>query len=335
MSDNIGDLKGTFPELFESIPLPDLEWDDFDIIESDPSGRIFDDIDFGDLFNPNTQWDNDNWLNTENQASDAPCGSTSSRPGHAGGFTRRDPLTSMFPPPDALAFYMPYHFYYPSWWGIYILYEGLESLAKYIFHNASPRPTAQDAVKAAHTFLYYHEAFHHRVECFATRFELVDRRPHYRKGFQTLYNATRGTVSCLEEALANATAAQEVKKKLRNSAIDGAIENYMAGQPLGYDQAYLYLEYQAFIEGRSKFAELNRATCFGGLPQSNVNFWGSVGHLFNGNTNVNSRINYLVPKGSPIAARLPKAKLAISPRKIERKLRKLAGLKNLRSGGRP
>ena len=49
MSDNIGDLKDTFPELFESIPLPDLEWDDFDIIESDPSGRIFDDIDFGDL----------------------------------------------------------------------------------------------------------------------------------------------------------------------------------------------------------------------------------------------------------------------------------------------
>jgi hypothetical protein len=29
------------------------------------------------------------------------------------------------PPPDCLAFYLPFHYYHPIWWGVYLLFEGV------------------------------------------------------------------------------------------------------------------------------------------------------------------------------------------------------------------
>lgn len=334
MSEHIGHLKNEFPELFEDLPLPPINWDDYDTIEVDPSGRIFNDIDIGDIFNPNVLPDRNHW--PANTTSDDHEQGTDKTEGNSYGGTliSHNPTTGLYPPPDSLAFYMPYHYFYPNWWGVYILYEGLEQLAKYIYRTARPCPTPTEAIKAAHLFLYYHEAFHHRVECFANRFELIDRRPHFRKGFQTLYDVSKGTNNCLEEALANATATREVSSKLKNRAIDAAILDYMMRQPPGYNQAYLYLENGKFTDGRNKFAELNRSACFGGLPIGDPSFWGSAGHLFDGSTNINSKINYLVPKGAPINGRLTGIRPALTPLKLERKLKKLVGLQHLRSGSR-
>src|SRR5262249_34985034 len=37
-----------------------------------------------------------------------------------------------YPPPDALAFYLPFHYYFPDWWGVYLTVEGLFGLGSFI-----------------------------------------------------------------------------------------------------------------------------------------------------------------------------------------------------------
>jgi hypothetical protein len=73
------------------------------------------------------------------------------------------------PPPDCFAFYLPFHYYHPTWWGVYLLLEGVLWLASEIVRRAGGRVSMKDAVCVARMFLYYHEAFHHKTECFATR----------------------------------------------------------------------------------------------------------------------------------------------------------------------
>ena len=41
-------------------------------------------------------------------------------------------MWSPYPPPDALAFYLPFHYFHPVWWGVYLLLEGVERLATFI-----------------------------------------------------------------------------------------------------------------------------------------------------------------------------------------------------------
>lgn len=332
MKDSIGELKGTIPELFEEIPLPEIDWDERELIPVDADGRIFDRLDIGDILLPDTsrEWPDFGPKDRSLSGSNDLGGRTNG--GYGGSLVGHNKTRGLYPPTDALAFYMPYHFFYPYWWGIYFTWEGLVSLGAQIMSNARPRPSSNEALKAAHCFLYYHEAFHHRVECFATRLELVNRKPYYRTAFKEIYNRTALTNGCLEEALANATAANEVSKKLKNPAIDEVILDYMRGQPPGYNQAELFLGVDEFREARSKFAEMNRAECLGCSPEKNTGLWDSVGYLFNGNTNIKSRINYLVPKDSPINARLPGLRPVLPPRKLVKKLGKLVGLRHVRSG---
>jgi len=34
------------------------------------------------------------------------------------------------PPPDAFAFYLPFHYFHPTWWGVYVVFEGAYELAR-------------------------------------------------------------------------------------------------------------------------------------------------------------------------------------------------------------
>src|SRR5262249_27460033 len=43
------------------------------------------------------------------------------------------------PPPDALAFYLPFHYFYPKWWGIYLIAEGVDELAWILSKNSGDR----------------------------------------------------------------------------------------------------------------------------------------------------------------------------------------------------
>jgi hypothetical protein len=72
------------------------------------------------------------------------------------------------PPPDLFPFYLPFHFYYPEWWGVYLIYERVLWLAAEVIRRSNNSIGRRQAIESARIFLYYHEAFYHRTECFAT-----------------------------------------------------------------------------------------------------------------------------------------------------------------------
>ena len=238
---------------------------------------------------------------------------------------------SRMPPPDCLAFYLPFHHYHPDWWGVYLLYEGVSWLAAEIIRRSNNEIGRREAFAAARLFLYYHEAFHHKVECFAARLELTHREAFYKTGFSQYYRQTAGTADCLEEGLANATALSESLNRLRNPKADKALASYVTESPPGYDQGNKVR--RVFKRVRCEFAEKNQRICLPRLPSKSPEVWSVASHLFDGITNIKSRVNYVLPCSSPLVARLP-FKPCLPPSKVVRKLRELVGLEKVRQGGR-
>jgi hypothetical protein len=230
---------------------------------------------------------------------------------------------SKMPPPDSLAFYLPFHYYFPDWWGVYLLYEGVEWLAAEIIGRTNSQVSRRQASEAARLFLYYHEAFHHKTECFAIRLELAHRRAFYKAGFEQYYRETFGTADCWEEGLAMAGALKETWKKLRNPIIDNALGAYVAQCSLGYNQGNKFR--RVFEDVRCEFAEKNHHFCLPQLPVKDPEIWKTAPQLFRGIANIKSRVNYVLPRNSPIAERLP-FKPCLPPNKAVKKLRELVGL---------
>src|SRR5262249_49060311 len=91
----------------------------------------------------------------------------------------RNRAGSPVPPPDALAFYLPFHRFYPTWWGIYLLHEGVDALARDICRRADGTIQLAECSQVARIFLYGHEHFHHCVETLAMRLEVTHRKALY------------------------------------------------------------------------------------------------------------------------------------------------------------
>jgi predicted RNA binding protein YcfA (HicA-like mRNA interferase family) len=235
------------------------------------------------------------------------------------------------PPPESLAFYLPFHYYHPDWWGIYLIYEGVLWLAGEILRQTGPKISRRQAFEAARLFLYYHEGFHHKTECFATRLELTHRQPFYKTGFEQFFQKTFGTDDCMEEGLANASALIDSHKKLRTKAIDKAFSNYVEQNPPGYKHGNKYRP--DFINVKCVFAENNHNYCMPIMPKKNPEIWRTAPHLFDGNSNIKSRVNYIIGLNSPILNRI-NFRPCLPPNKLIKKLKRLVGLELVREGGR-
>lgn len=207
------------------------------------------------------------------------------------------------PPSDCLAFYLPFHYYHPTWWGVYLLFEGVLWLANEIVRRSGGSVQRIDAIRASRLFLYYHEAFHHKTECFATRLELTHRKPFFKAGFERLYQNTFGTAECLEEGLANACALQDAYDRLRDSNVDCALIGYVQDSPPGYNQGEMVRRRMMTV--RCQFAERNQHVCLPHLPSKTPELWRTATHMFDGISNIKGRVNYVIPRGSPLAGRLP------------------------------
>jgi predicted RNA binding protein YcfA (HicA-like mRNA interferase family) len=238
---------------------------------------------------------------------------------------------SKMPPPDCLAFYLPYHYYHPDWWGIYLTFEGVLWLAAEIIRRSGNGVNSRQAFEASRLFLYYHEAFHHKTECFSTRLELTHREAFYKKGFEQYFRQTFLTKDCLEEGLANAAALIETLKKTKNSKIDDALAGYVDESPPGYDQGNKLR--RVFRRMRCEFAEKNQRVCLAHLPFKDPEIWNTAPHLFDGIANIKSNVNYILSRRSPLAARLP-FRPCLPPRNLIKKLRDLVGLEKVREGSR-
>jgi hypothetical protein len=211
--------------------------------------------------------------------------------------------SSKMPPPDCLAFYLPFHYYHPTWWGVYILFEGMQWLAGEIVRRTKGSISMRTATRAARLFLYYHEAFHHKTECFATRLELTHRKPFYKSGFERLYQRMVGTVDCREEGLANASALKDTFKATKNPIIDQALVGYVQDSPPGYDQGDIIRG--NFYPVRGVFAEENQQGCLPHLPKKHPEVWRTAPHMFDGISNIKGRVNYVIPRHSPLVGRMP------------------------------
>lgn len=235
-----------------------------------------------------------------------------------------------FPPPDAFAFYLPFHHYYPQFWGIYLTIEGVNWIARELVRRSRGTVDFRTAVRAARIYLYYHEAFHHRVECLATRWEIITRKPLYRTAFDVMYRKTFLTSLCLEETLAEATALAECRKKFGNGSLLVALTSLVSSGLPGYAEGADVK--QKFSQVRCEFTEQLHRECFPRLPKTDVTVWKSATHLFDGIANVKSRVNYLVSRSSPLAERA-ELRLRIGPKALIRKLKSLVGLNYVRSSG--
>ncbi|MGH7724245.1 MAG: type II toxin-antitoxin system HicA family toxin [Candidatus Eiseniibacteriota bacterium] len=310
--DDLDTLRQQIPEIFADHPLPPGWEDDWLFVPiEDPEGQLWEPVNdvmdyesvLSSVAGAPTQVTSVDFL----PDSDLPrFGDGAAFPGapatHHGGST---------PPPDALAFYLPFHYFHPTWWGVYLVLEGVHWLAQQLTVNSSGALSGRDSMIAARIFLYGHEAFHHAVEVFATRLEITHRSPLYREPFERWFRMTFGTSKCVEETLATAYGYRKVKERAfrkpndpgkRQVALD-ALRQYIRTCAPGYAEADRVLETRAFTDTRALFAEENHRFALPSIPGCDPAIWHSSPQAFTGLSRVTSRVNYIVQRGSPLAAR--------------------------------
>lgn len=301
--EDLDTLKAELPELFEDMMPPLGEYEDEYILV--PLDELEIDLSEDQLTDIVDVWPREPLIQSPLTETAAPI-SVSQFPG--------GPVTtwkSPYPPPDALAFYLPFHYFHPVWWGIYLTVEGVYSLARFIHLETRGLVSVGEAFQVAKIYLYGHEVFHHIVESFATRLEVTHRIPLYKNGFEALYRKTAGSDDCMEESLACAhgfymvldrsTLAQTDPDK--HEAAYSALLTYIDGCPEGYRIGSEIIIADTYYGERSIFAEDNHVSCFGS-PKRDPSLWGNFPYAFSGFGNVRSRNNYIVRKNSPLLHRI-------------------------------
>jgi hypothetical protein len=114
------------------------------------------------------------------------------------------------PPFDALAYYLPFHFFQARW-GIYLSESGVLELTRHIVGGNRLAPTDRWVVGFAARALFLHEFFHHAAEVACARIEFPLPTTwlgtsHYNTYF------TDPAAAGNEEALANAYVAPQIRK---------------------------------------------------------------------------------------------------------------------------
>lgn len=216
--------------------------------------------------------------------------------------------SSLYPPPDALAFYLPFHYFYPTWWGIYLVVEGVHRLAEILKSAGRGSLETQDCVVASRIFLFGHEQYHHCVESLSARLEVTHRNPAYKTGFEAHYRKTYNTPDCIEEALANAHALKRTLNafkadptKQRN--LQKAFVEYLEHCPPGYNRAMEFTTPGPFKRAERRLAEDSHKASFPDIPDARPRLWKAFPHSFHPFRKRRSRVNYIVHRDSALVDR--------------------------------
>jgi len=245
----------------------------------------------------------------------------------------------LVPPPDlldALAWYTPMH-YFGLGSAIYISESAVLDVAASIFARLQPAEREEEqnvmgACRAAMSVLYLHEAFHHKVESLAIRYEIVERARRYLPYTQqvTIPLLRQGSDEVLEEALACA----EMYRRFKSEAL------YRRGVPVAVRRATLEMLPEWFRTLPPSYREAGRYLHdlpFGGAtahlmgqvqeatssPVRDGVEWDLAPHLLRGLFNCQRITHVLVPLGQrpflPWVGHAP-ALLSISTKKAVRSL---------------
>lgn len=318
--DDLELLRGSIPELFDDKRVP-LTWEEDWVFVSEQDAL--------DVLSDMHAQDSERFEGIDGTGSSGvPIFEDSPFPGAP---IPRDASMAL-PPPDCLAFYLPFHHYHPVWWGVYLVVEPLAELALYVLSRAGGVLDLRESVRVAQAFAYNHEAFHHNVECFAMRLEIAHRAPLYRTAFVEFYRDRAGTNRAIEEALASAYAWMKVDRMFRSPlerskrlAAGAALADYILACPPGYNRAMEFVSPNRFEQARDEFAEDNLNHALPALACVASDVWRCFPHAFSGVSRVDSRVNYAVHRDSPLYQRFSGRGYYLSKRELSRKLRKLAG----------
>jgi hypothetical protein len=92
---------------------------------------------------------------------------------------------------DALAFYLPFHFYRQRW-GIYLRMSGMVYLAQVLNHGRPVGASDDDLLNLSKKILLEHEGFHFTAEVACSRVEVANRTPAYTKYFPDMRASRAG-----------------------------------------------------------------------------------------------------------------------------------------------
>ena len=235
---------------------------------------------------------------------------------------------------DVLAWYQPIHFFGPEW-GIYIKEDAVLCLAASIWSSLdSGRQYQPDAARgsvgAALIVLYLHEAFHHKVECFAIRLETVERSRRYLPYQREVYGPLRLTTDHLEEGLACAQMITRLNeptyRRWLPDDVHGAtlemLHKWIPTLPHGYDQGIMFSASGAYERARNRLSsQVHEAEIH---PIRNDSEWSLMPNAFRGFFNWRTVANVLVPRGSrPLVSWFdqPSSRLSVSTRKLVKMVR--------------
>jgi hypothetical protein len=126
---------------------------------------------------------------------------------------------------EAIAWYQPFHRYEEGAWGIYYNSDKLDLFAAGLAQDLRSTRAHDLAAQLALRLTAAHELFHARVEFAAAWLELSFRRPRYLRYNEHVYTKLRSTPDWLEEALANWTAHDWLRKNISDLQSLGLVTN--------------------------------------------------------------------------------------------------------------
>ncbi|PJE00109.1 MAG: hypothetical protein CK428_32820 [Mycobacterium sp.] len=219
----------------------------------------------------------------------------------------------LVPPPDvldALAWYTPIH-YFGLGSAIYIHESAVFDLAAAIVNRLSEpergRPqNVMGACRAAMSLLYLHEAYHHKIESLAIRFEIVERARRYLPYSKHVYIPLirQGSDDLLEEALACAQMYHRfqneklyrhgVPRSVRDATI-AMLPEWFRTLPAGYREAGHYLYDRTFDQAQSTLmSQVHEGVA---SPRRADAEWNLTPHLCRGLLNCRRITHLVVPSG--------------------------------------
>lgn len=234
------------------------------------------------------------------------------------------------PPPgpvDALAWYLPFHYYGPEW-GIYIKESEVLNLAAHIKQRLGGfGPDAREAAqlcRVALSILYLHEAFHHKIESFATRLEIARLSPVYLPYDEKVFRPLLGTDDVLEEAIACSEMLTRLQKEksfhgnvpspIKEAAID-FLHDWIPSLPPGYRRG---LDRHLPGELGVLMSQVAQAQP---VPSQNPDDWAIANHMIRGLFGKKEVAHVVVPVGStPVMPWLDAARYvpALAPPRVEK-----------------
>jgi hypothetical protein len=215
------------------------------------------------------------------------------------------------PPADAYAFYLPWHEFTASSWGIYLLYDGIAALGAEIERVARGALSSVDARYVAKIFLFHHEAYHNAVETFAGRLEVSHREPCYIGGMRALYRNPTRLPDVHEEALANAYAIVKVKQHSFPAVQPSARRRIIRAEAVRALCAVTDRQRPPYNDGSAVFRALDtwertfqeraHQSCFAPrLPGCGNSIWTAFPHALHPSLRRNGACSYLIPRSHPI-----------------------------------